>query len=350
VISEIAKAAYSTAEFDEMGVFRWRNHTRFLNPPTAAQRTITTVGDIASITVSEEIDACRNYCVVPYQDWTGITAVANPNAFVDSQVRTIPPGGTITVTYTMDEQEFDVGPPLVDDDQFQNGGSALRFSDSLAGTGAVKGRVETQISRSDGTMTLTLRSWSPNPVFTANKSGQPSIHITTEKPSADPVLRVAVAQDQTSQQKYGLQQYTADASDWVQDQATAASLAAMLNTAGKYPVPLFSNVQVLYDPRLQLGDVVELVDYSGAYLDTLAWVVGITVEAANDGTVTQTLTLRGTSYNADPVTPVTLHPDPAVDPLATTTHPKYSDVKSGYPTYGDITAKGLNYRNFDWTR
>lgn len=33
VLTQIAKATMATAEFDELGVFRWRNHTRFAQPP-----------------------------------------------------------------------------------------------------------------------------------------------------------------------------------------------------------------------------------------------------------------------------------------------------------------------------
>ncbi|MGK5639710.1 hypothetical protein ACSNOK_15565 [Streptomyces sp. URMC 126] len=61
-ISEIAKTTMSTAEFDEQGVFRWRGFRRFEKAPAAADVTVTSRREISALTVSEEIDACRNYC------------------------------------------------------------------------------------------------------------------------------------------------------------------------------------------------------------------------------------------------------------------------------------------------
>ncbi|MFD9068647.1 hypothetical protein [Streptomyces lasiicapitis] len=71
-------------------------------------------------------------------------------------------------------------------------------------------------------------------------------------------------------------------------------------------------VEVLHDPRIQLGDVVRVVDRAGAELNTLAWVVGLRTTCAAGGVPQQTLTLRGTSYNGVPVD-AGLTPDGPVD-------------------------------------
>ncbi|UIX31514.1 hypothetical protein [Streptomyces sp. GQFP] len=110
VISQIAKASMSTAELDERGVFHWRNYTRFTTKPTTADLTLTSVREIASLTATEEIDACRNYCVQPYKDWTGIRS-ATGTTLKDENVRTIPGNATTTVTYLMSDDEYDVSPP-----------------------------------------------------------------------------------------------------------------------------------------------------------------------------------------------------------------------------------------------
>ncbi|GAA1221454.1 hypothetical protein GCM10009665_09580 [Kitasatospora nipponensis] len=354
VIGQIAAAALGTAEFDESGIFRWRNHTRFLAPPTHAQRTVTSVGDIASLTVAEEIDACRNYCVQPYQDWSQVS-YQTATVLADPLVRAIASGQTYTVSYPFDEQEYDVLAPLVDDDTtpVTDGTTVLRFAATNAANAApVKGRVETEIDRSNGSLTLTMRSWArSNAVYTVAKAGAGSINLVTRKPVNDPVVRQAVGLDpdpnKYSEHTYGRQQYTAQASDWVQDAAAAQSLADTLVRAGRYPVPLYSNVEVLYDPRLQLGDVIELVDYSGAYLDQLAWVVGNTVEAANDGTVKQTLTLRGASYNGGPASS-SLAPESPADP-ALRRDRTYAQLGTRFAGYRDLTGVGGNYRDL-WSR
>ncbi|MYW68764.1 hypothetical protein GTY65_32500 [Streptomyces sp. SID8379] len=65
--------------------------------------------------------------------------------------------------------------------------------------------------------------------------------------------------------------------------------------AGRFPVPVLGEVEVLHDPRIQLGDVVRVVDVTGAELDTLAWVVGIRTTCQAGAAPQQTLTLRGTA-------------------------------------------------------
>ncbi|KQV18645.1 MULTISPECIES: hypothetical protein [unclassified Kitasatospora] len=342
-ISQIAKAAIGTAEFDESGIFRWRNHTRFSSRPTTAQRTVTTLREIASLTVSEEIDACRNYCVQPYQDWSKVDVVVG-ETYADAEVRSIPPQGRVEIAYSVGEGDFDIFAPLVDDDVLAAGGSALRFaptSPPYVMAPAVKGRVETRIQRDGGTVYLTLESWSPNTVYTVNRDGSPSVRLVTYKPSADPVVRTVVAQSVASQAKYGRQQYSAEGSDWVQDQRTASDLAKALLNAGIYPVPVFGGVDVLYDPTLQLGDVVRVVDTAGAALDTMAWVVGMSVEAGRDGAVRQTLTLRGTDYNSVPLDAPGA--DQPVDPAAWNTR-TYAQVAGSYPTLAALTASGRSYK------
>ncbi|MDH6111164.1 hypothetical protein P3T36_003188 [Kitasatospora sp. MAP12-15] len=349
VITEIANAALSTAEFDAYGIFRWRNHNRFDagNPAELTPvRTVTTTQDISSITVSEEIDACRNYCIVPYQDWTQVTATPSLTQ-TDTSVRTIPPGGSstqVSVPFLLDAAEFDVGPVLVEDDVKTYNGSVVRFASStVANSPAIKGQVEVDVERSNGVLTLYMRNYSTNPLYTTTKTGTTSsLTIVTMKPSADPVERQVVALDTTSQGIYGVQSYTASTSDWLQDAGAAAQLSTWLLNAGRYPIPVYSNVEVLYDPRLQLGDVIQLVDYSGAYMATPVWVVGNSVVADTDGTVTQTLTLRGTQYNG--AAPAALTPDPAVDPNAWILQ-QFSQLPLIYPTFADIKSSGRQYQN-----
>lgn len=354
VITEIANAAVSTAEFDEYGVFRWRNHTRFDVPaqvlPLSAVRTVTTTQDLASLTVAEEIDACRNYCVQPYQDWSQVTAVSSLTQ-IDGVVRSIPvstqanPGADLlSVSFLMDDAEFDVGTVMVQDDVQTLTGSTVRFASSNAANGPmIKGQVEVDVERALGMVTLSMRNYSAGTVYTTTKAGNtPSINIVTMKPSADPVVRQYVAQDTVSQQAYGVQNYTADASDWVQDLGAATALANIVLLAGRNPAPVYSNVEVLYDPRLQLGDVIELVDFAGAYLDTLVWVIGITVECDADGTVTQTLTLRGTQSNGAGFN-TQLVPDPPVDPKAWVEQ-QFSQLPLMYPTFAAIKSSGRSYQ------
>ncbi|MPY64461.1 hypothetical protein [Streptomyces spongiae] len=342
VVGQIAKASMSTAEFDERGIFRWRNHTRFSRTPTQADLTLTSVRDIASLTLTEEIDACRNYVVQPAKVWEDFGTVAG-TTYTDTEVRTIPANGTLTVSYVMAEEEFDIGPPGTDDDSVVTSGSQVRFATSKAGTTAVKGAVDVLTRREDGYLVVRFSNRTTQTLYTAKKDGTPSVYLMTLKPEADTVERQATTYvpNTASERYYGRQEHTGETTDWIQDLPAAQSIADALYDAGAYPVPVIGDVEVLYDPRVQLGDVVRLTDTSGTRLDTLAWVVGISTSAAADGGVKQTLTLRGTQPNGTPAD-TGLTPDAAADPAAVTLS-TYAQVAAAFPTLSALSASGFTW-------
>ncbi|CAL9529960.1 hypothetical protein [Streptomyces sp. enrichment culture] len=342
VIGQIAKATMSTAEFDERGIFRWRNYTRFNTQPTQPDLTLTSVRDIASLTLTEEIDACRNYVVQPAKVWENF-GVSAGTTYTDTKVRTIPANGTLTVSYVMAEEEFDIGPPITDDDSVVTGGSQVRFATTAAGTTAVKGAVDVLTRREDGYLVVRFSNRTSKPLYTAKKDGTPSVYLMTLKPQADPVERKATAYvpGTASERFHGRQEHTGETTDWIQDLASAQAIANALYNAGAYPVPVIGDVEVLYDPRVQLGDVVRLIDSSGTRLDTLAWVVGINTSATADGGVRQTLTLRGTQPNGIPAD-AGLTPDAPADPPAVNLA-TYASVTSAFPTLAALTASGFTW-------
>ncbi|WP_336319450.1 hypothetical protein [Streptomyces lavendofoliae] len=345
VLTQIARASMSTAEFDERGVFHWRNYTRFAKPPTAPDLTLTSVRDIAALTVTEEIDACRNYCVQPYKDWSSVK-VTGGTTYHDTVVREIPGNASVTLKYVLADEEFDIGPPNVDDDQSVAPGFSVRFAAAnAAGAAAVKGAVDILARREDGCLVLRLTNRTARRLYTVDEDGRPSVHIQTLKPSTEPVERQATSwvPGSTSERYYGRQEYCAEAGDWVQDYRAAQDLADAMRAAGQYPVPVLGDVEVLYDPAIQLGDVVRVVDTSGAALDTLAWVVGIRTAATAAGTVQQTLTLRGTRTNGVPAD-TGLTPDTPSDREPLPAGATYAVVAAAHPTLADLTATGSTWR------
>ncbi|MEU6348870.1 hypothetical protein ABZ896_06040 [Streptomyces sp. NPDC047072] len=342
VIGQIAKAAMSTAEFDERGIFRWRNHTRFRTTPTKADLSLTSVREIASLTLTEEIDACRNYVVQPAKVFESFGVEAG-TTYTDTAVRPIPANGTLTVSYVMADEEFDIAPPVTDDDSVTTVGPQVRFATTAAGTTAVKGAVDVLTRREDGYLVVRFTNRSSQILYTAKKDGTPSVYLETQKPKADPVERSATAYvaGTASEKYYGRQQHTGESTDWIQDLTSAQAIANAMYSAGVYPVPVIGDVEVLYDPRIQLGDVVQLTDTSGTRLDTLAWVVGISTAESADGGVRQTLTLRGTRTNGTPAD-TGLSPDAPAAPVAVTLS-TYSAVTSAFPTLAALTASGFTW-------
>ncbi|WP_328911039.1 hypothetical protein OG230_16820 [Streptomyces sp. NBC_00234] len=341
VITEIARSSMSTGDFDEQGVFHWRGPSRFAVVPDEPDLVVTTRRDISSLTVGEEIDACRNHCEQPFQDWAGITSVAG-STVDDTVVRKIDPGASVEVSYAVAEDEFDIGPLVVIDDTVVTDIHRVRFGTLATGGTAVKGVVTVSCRREGPTYIARFTNTGTAPVWTVTKDGKPSVRISFQKASADAKQRQVAWWSTTSQGHYGRQQYTAPASDWVQNGTAAVGLSQTMLNAGRYPVPVLGEVEVLHDPRLQLGDVVRVVDTTGATLDTLAWVVGMRTTCAAGGAPQQTLTLRGTSYNGVP-RDTGLVPDGALDP-AYGTRRTYAQATAQYATLADLQAGEADYR------
>ncbi|MFI5808102.1 hypothetical protein [Streptomyces sp. NPDC051561] len=341
-ITEIARASMSTAEFDEQGVFRWRGPSRFARVPAREDATVTTVRDISSLTVSEEIDACRNHCEQPYQDWAGI-GLAHGTAQLDTRIREIRPGVPEEVTYAIADEESDVGPlTIVDDTTASTATHRVRFGSTATGGTAVKGQVVVSSRREGPAYIVRFTNTGTQSVWTVTKDGKPSVQIDPLKRSADPRQRVWARWSPASQAYYGKQQYLAAASDWVQSAMSAYELAQAMLDAGRYPVPVLGEVEVLHDPRLQLGDVVRVVDSAGARLDTLAWVVGARTTCTAGSAPQQVLTLRGAGYNGVPLDEG-LTPDVPLDPVYGKQR-TYQMVTAQYATLADLTAEQLTYR------
>ncbi|MEC4016400.1 hypothetical protein [Streptomyces sp. H27-D2] len=344
VISEMARASISTAEFDERGVFRWRSFRRFQQRPVAADLIVTSRREIAALTVSEEIDACRNYCEQPYLDWRkrlfDLTGEFTPAGVIE-----IPAGQSKEVSYPIPDEGFEVGPPTPYDDAAPlSGGSRVRFGDAwvkdVSGGTAVKGAVLVSVRRVATEMVLRFTNRGTKTLYTTTKDGKPSIVVAPLKVFEAPAQPSKAKWDTESQKYYGLQQYVAQSGEWVQSAAVAGQLADVLLQAGKFPVPVLSDVEVLYDPRIQLGDVVRVVDTTGAALDTLTWVIGIRTTAGAGGDVQQSLTLRGYEPNGVPLG-YWLSTDPPTDPDCSRSR-TYAEVTAGHSTLEELAT--ITYR------
>ncbi|MCX5398471.1 hypothetical protein [Streptomyces sp. NBC_00102] len=307
VITEIARATLATAEFDRDGFFRWRGHTRWATVPNSADVTVTSARELGKLVVTEEIDACRNDVAVQWTNWARIAfEIQGPQELPTPVV--IPAGGTVTRTFSIDTDQLD--PRAPDTGTEAIAGYMVIRATAVSTSAAVFGAVEAQVLRVAGTVTLTLRNRSATPVYYHGVS----MLSRTPPSGSGPVPSLATATSSASQSAYGVQSYEHDAGGWIQDLPGATQLANALRDAGAYPVPLLGSVEILADPRVDLGDVVRVVDTSGAALDTLAWVVGIQTASA-DGAVTQSLTLRGATNQGWP-TDVGLSPDPPTRPGA----------------------------------
>lgn len=84
---------------------------------------------------------------------------------------------------------------------------------------------------------------------------------------------------------------TVEANPWRQDIATANIDAGWLAAICSEPLPVLQTVRVVFDPRRELGEVIELVDDSVTGMHSKALITGITM-SGEAGSATQELTVR----------------------------------------------------------
>lgn len=310
VITEIARATLSTVEFDRDGFVRWRDYTRWATVPTQAQLTVSSARELASLAVTEEIDACRNDVTVKWQDWAGYDYELLGISDIPSQPITVQAQGLIRRAIPISEDRFDPLPPTLSDN-FDGLGNLVIRSGALTTSPVVRGAAEFQVRRDGGTVYLTVYNRT-NTTFVYHGCTMVAVRPATN--TGSPVTALATERDTASQSAYGVQYYEHDGTPWIQYGGTATSVAKALLAASAFPSPQLQSVEVLPDPRIELGDVVRVVDTTGAQLDTLAWVVGIRTEGSGVS-VRQTLTLRGAKSNGTPADSG-LTPDPPTRPGA----------------------------------
>ncbi|MEU7525449.1 hypothetical protein AB0A74_06935 [Saccharothrix sp. NPDC042600] len=312
VISAVAKAEQATAEFDPYGVFRYRSNSRFRSPGTPAL-TVTSSREIASLRVSEAIDSVRNVVDVPYEQYR---AGANAERFTDSGTRSIPPGGILTLTFDYDVTEYDSPPPVLYTTTIPANTSRVRFSPNSSGTSAIVGGIESTTERDGATLHITFRNTSGATMWMLTDTGTNSLSVWSQRLASGSPARLSLRRyAESSRTLYGPQVYRVPATPWIQQWNNAAQIADYLLGMAARPLPVLGDVEILPDPRITLGDLVQVIDNVGATLSTPAWVVGIRTSGDNTGRVRQVLTLRAT-LSTGPPADAGLFPDPPLDPDA----------------------------------
>ncbi|MDT0550525.1 hypothetical protein, partial [Streptomyces lonegramiae] len=202
MITEIARATLATAEFDSDGYFRWRNHTRWTTAPTTPHVTVTSRRELAKLTATEEIDACRNHCTVKWQNWARVVA-SNIDTVRDSPSPiAIAAGATLTRSIPVDDDMLDPRAPRTA--ATDGAGSPNRISiraTTATTSAAVLGAVEVRVTRAGGMVTLTARNRSAATVY---YHGASLLSLWTSDANK-PVPSLWSAWNTNSQALYGVQ-------------------------------------------------------------------------------------------------------------------------------------------------
>lgn len=317
LVKQIASDTMSFVWFDEDGVLNVQGGY-FSSPdetPPEPDLTVTAERSISDIEVVEEIDSIRNLVSVSHQEhrlglWSNATNILEYSG-------TIPVAGGETVEVAVDTQDrpYLMAAPMVFSGStppsvaVSYGTSLIKFVTSTGSRAPVE--AELVYNRGHPLFRFHNRGANPARAVLSSTDSTPSFRmvyrdVTEETPL--PVTRQVPA----SVARYGSQSLEVGASPWVQDADYADTLTRRILSWTAWPMPMTGRVEILPDPRIQIGDAVQIVDREGVRIDGIYRVLGYTVSGAGTA-VTMSLDVRPVTRPAQP-SDAGLTTEPILDP------------------------------------
>jgi hypothetical protein len=317
MIKSLADAMMLSFGFDEDGIFHAHGRD-YLAPDVQVQpdRVVTAARDLADVGVTEEADGIANVvsCAHTHYDTPGVPALED--YWTDTVARTIPALSTIRFVVDDTQRAWMTPTPMPYSAAGTGtpGASRVRFLTASGGLAPV----ETEMVHTPDGLEIVYhnRGVDPATAHTATSGGVPSLTLARWDVTSA-AGRAQVATDTASIARYGDRSLQVSTSPWVQLAEVSEDLAERVLAWTAWPLPITGSIQILPDPRLQLGDVVRVRDSTGAMLDHLFRVLGIRADGRG-ANVTMTLTVRPMQRPARPVdNGLTTEPiaDPEVAPV-----------------------------------
>lgn len=281
IIQQIADAEQAVAGFDESGVFRFTNRNTLKSSTSVRQVTSST--SLKSLQFSSSQGSTYGSVTVPYDGWNFGTAGL---LYAIKQAHSIPAHTTRSWTVTLPDGALAAAVDnnasvLPQGHATTDGNSWFRMSSDSGGLNEYLAVTVTLTVISPSKIQVTVtntgnkRAYTIAPAATANggtytdiAAGTPSLWI-----GGQPVTQ-ADEMTTTFTVNSALPALTLDSNPWIQDDDTAAQLAFDLADDLSVPKPDLTNISIVPDPRLQLGDRIEIVDPDTSGIDEYATLWG----------------------------------------------------------------------------
>lgn len=322
LLKQIAADNLAYMWFTEDGLFRMRPYdyvTPDINLPPEPDTTITAARELADVTVAEEIDGVRNRIEVGYTSY-GQYSASGTMYDVTGVIALAAGASSDPVRYDFGRRPWLLRPPMIFGSTTIPPGDYQSLVKWVTAAGS-RAPVEIEIRWETGYAEIIFHNRGVSTAYSAVSSASLSTsslrlaHATTTSSTPLPVGR----QNLDSIARFGVQTLEVGTSPWVQSVWWADGLALALVAWTAWPVPMTGALDILPDPRLQIGDVVRVVDRQGTRIDGMYRILGYTVRGTSAG-VRMTVSLRPLSRPAPPED-VGLSPEPVLDPAAAESFP-----------------------------
>lgn len=313
---DIAAAENGIIGFNETGLAFFKN--RYTIDQTVAVRTVQSSKSLLTLDSSEQMSTVATHVQVPVNQ---LTIAAPSNVWSVATILAIPPLGSLTFTATtqypvvnvaLTDSGFQPDPPfVVAGDTYWRACTTADGSGAAITTGITVTVVQLSATALQVTVTNanTIIAYLSNPPGSVAPEGLPSLVIggqavtstnslnTTGNTSVGGTL-YADAQwppigsgGAVSNTQFGEILIQVPVNNWLQDLPTALQFADDLISDLHRPRPLFTNMQIVCDPRLQLVDRVMVSDPDMSQANTDVLLVGIHTSLGN-GRWTQAIDSR----------------------------------------------------------
>jgi hypothetical protein len=286
LVAQLAEAEFAAFYFDADGHPHYR--TRYSDVTTTGQtvqRTLTTLNALKDIDYQSGLDQLANTVAVSY---TPVKLVPFAQIWQPSSPIRIPALGTSSVSATLGG--------------FINPNSPISITignvnSKPDGSGVVASGVSIAETFVGVDATIQFDNFANHfDVWAVDASGNSTAAWSAALVESDSTVQGTVITDDDSVRRHGTQTIINGVSDskWRQRQDVADALARLLLNDLADPAPVLTNVRVVGDPRLEIGDLVRFLDRDGLGLDDNYRIVGISPAYSTDEGFTQTLVARRT--------------------------------------------------------
>ncbi|MEV4414020.1 hypothetical protein [Catellatospora sp. NPDC049609] len=288
-IRQLAAAEQAVTFIDEQGVFWYRTAARMASGEAQTiARTVTTTSTLTDLSTDEQLTAVRNNIKVTAQPVTISGALSVVQAVTD--VIELKPNQSTWLYWELPgvaDVPTAVAINRPSDPAPNTAGSFVCVAFNPAGTttGAADENLLSTFTAEalrygGATYQVRVRNNSTKTAYLATaKANTPTVSVVGRKITLgtytverSPFYAAGL---HPSIRRFGLQRLALPASPWLQQPRIADSLASRLVADLHLPVPVLSSVEIVGDPRLQLGDRIRITDPDGLALDGHYWIVGI---------------------------------------------------------------------------
>jgi hypothetical protein len=313
IITDLVSAEYGSALWDESGVFHFWNYDTIKHKQDTSVRQIA-LSDTSTLQITNSLDSVRNVYSVQASKKSCAQRVVYESNSVDTFI--IPANST---------RRFEI---FTDDVQFMEPRLLSRYSiGTTAGTSGfprwndfVQHGYALQLLYGDGwrepdfvNVALVVKAWfdargvmiidvtngwdqdarfavSDKTDATVSTNNQPALRIQGSGINSDADLNL-VNSDRSSIAKYGNRSYQASG-DWYQQYYNTEGLMQVLLPRTNKPIPVTDAITIPGDPRLQLGDTLDLYDPNGFGELMRVQIYGITRTYSLEDGLTDTLSVE----------------------------------------------------------